>query len=439
MTTIDDIFLIPHRRKFLLHAPRHGVTSLINASTAAEVRQGLVSGQVGDTSAAARRLLEPLFREPVPVPTRSGPFAPRTLSLLPTTDCNMRCLYCAPAAGAADAAYMPVEICRAALRYQADVVRRERLKCLMLYYFGGEPFVAWDLVRFCDAAGRELAGDLGVPFWSACTTNAFMAEDRARWVAQHLTFALVSMDGFPELHDHYRPTVTGKPTHQVVKQNLHVFQEEGMNYALRCSVDDVIVGRLAAITEYFCTEFRPVAINLEPLVQHGRCLETGLKTPEPAEFVRAIVEAGRVAREHGMPLKLTTAQTERMAQSNCEVADDNFVVAPDGLIATCYGANHRGSPHEADYAVGEIDRHTFAVSIDPAKVEKNRTYGVSNIPRCRGCFAKWHCSGGCRLFHTPPGSEEPENDMCKVTQKLTLWRILEHLTLYDEADQVSLN
>ena len=284
-----------------------------------------------------------------------------------------------------------------------------------------------------------MADELSVPFWSACTTNAFMAEDRARWVAQHLTFVLVSMDGFPELHDHYRPTRTGKPTHQVVERNLHVFREEGLNYALRCSVDDVIVGRLTEIVEYFCAKFKPVAVNLEPLVQHGRCLETGLKSPEPAEFVRAIVAAGRVAREHGVPLKLTTAQTERMAQSNCEVSNDNFVVSPDGLIAACFGANHRGSEYVADYAIGEIDRRTFTVTIDPSRVDKTRSYGVSNIPRCQGCFAKWHCSGGCRLFHTPPASKEPENDMCKVTQKLTLWRILEQLTMYDEADRVSLN
>ena len=76
------------------------------------------------------------------------------------------------------------------------------------------------------------------------------------------------------------------------------------------------------------------------------------------------------------------------------------------------------------------------VRIDPARVERVRSYKVSNIPRCQSCFAKYHCAGGCRVFHTPPFCTDPPNELCQMTQALTLWRILEYLRLFAEADRV---
>ncbi|HUJ10663.1 MAG TPA: radical SAM protein [Verrucomicrobiae bacterium] len=439
-SVLEDIFLVPFRDNFVLHAPLHGVTGFVNPTVAAELRAGLASGDLTGLSPQARPLGESLRRaNPIRPGERTGPFSPAYVSLLPTNDCNMRCLYCAPGAGSLDCSYMSPEVCEAALRFQAAVVRRDERKHLMVYYFGGEPFVAWKLVQFADVLGRELAAELGVPFRSACTTNAFMSETHARWVAQHLSFALVSMDGPADMHDFYRPTRSGKGTHEVVARNVRIFRDKGLPFALRCSVDEHTVKRLPEVVEYFCREFQPTKINLEPLIEHGRCLETGLRSPAPAEFVSGVVAAGRVARLWGVELKLTTAQTERLAQSNCMVAEDNFVVAPDGLVSACYGANHRGSLQAPDYAIGEVDVAEKAVRIDPAKLARVRSYGVANIPRCRRCFAKWHCSGGCRLFHTPPSCNAPPNQLCRVTQTLTLWRILMQLRLFEEADRVRLN
>jgi uncharacterized protein len=437
---LNDVFIVPHRERYLLHAPLHGVTSLLNPSAAAEMRRFLVSGSPAGLAPRTRALAEELLaRNGSPPAVPAGPFAPHQVSLLPTNDCNMRCLYCAPGAGSHDVTYMSREIADAALSYQATIVERNGYRSLMVYLFGGEPFVAWDLVQYCGARAVELAGKMSRPAWLACTTNAFMSPQRARWVAKHFAFVLVSLDGPAELHDHYRPSRGGGVTHRVVTRNLGIFDGEGLPYALRCSVDDRIVRRLPEIVEYFCRSFHPVAINLEPLILHGRSLETGLQSPSPSAFVNGVVAAGPVARAYRVGLKLTTAQTERIAQSNCAIAEDSFVVAPDGLVSACYGANHRGSEIAPDYAIGEVDPVSLTVHIDQARVDHVRTFAVANIPRCRSCFCKWHCSGGCRLFHTPPYSTEAPGPMCLVTQKLTLWRILDQLQLHDEADSVRLD
>lgn len=435
---LENIFLVPFEDKFLLHAPLHGVSSLLNAGVAGEIRESLAAGKVNGASALARPLIEALLLPASVSFSRTGEFAPSQVRLLTTNDCNLRCLYCAPDAGLGDRSYMPVEICELSLRYQADVVRRNRYDALEVYYLGGEPFVAWDLVQFCDETGRRLAGELGVRFGSACTSNAFLSEDQARWVARHLSLVMVSLDGPADIHDHYRLTQSGRGTHDVVTRTLHIFEAERLPYVLRCSVDDFMAERLPEIVEYFCQEFKPAAINIEPLYSEGRCRRSRLKLPEPAAFVRAVVSAGRIARQHRVKLKLNTANVEHLGESNCGVCEDSFTVSPDGVVSTCCGANHRRSPQVADYAIGEVDVAAKTVRIAPSRVERVRSYKVSNIPRCRNCFAKYHCSGGCRVFHTPPFCTDPPNELCQMTQKLTLWRILECLQLFAEADRVQL-
>src|ERR1035437_5298356 len=102
---LEEIYLVPFEDRFLLHAPLHGVTSLVNPPIATELRACLETGRLNGISATARPLGEALFEREARMPAiRTGPFSPGAVSLLPTLDCNLRCLYCAPGAGAPGAA-----------------------------------------------------------------------------------------------------------------------------------------------------------------------------------------------------------------------------------------------------------------------------------------------------------------------------------------------
>jgi len=327
-------------------------------------------------------------------------------------------------------------ICDAALQFQADVVKRKRLGQLGVNFFGGEPTQAWDIMQYAEDRGRQLSAELNVPFFATCTTNAVLSEGRARWIAKHLSFALISLDGPPNIQNTYRPAKSGEGTHDIVLRTLRIFQDEGFPFALRCSVATGIVERIPEIVEYFCTEFRPEVINFEPLVMHGRCLQTGLQAPTATAFVNGIIRGGRIARLHGVELKLFTAQTDTVAQSPCGVSEDNFIVCPDGLVVSCYNATSRRAPDAPDFAIGEVDELAGVVRIDPEKLKRVRSYRVAEIPRCEKCFAKWHCAGGCRLYQTPPRCTEPPGTMCALTQRLTLWRLLEHLHHFELADRM---
>lgn len=436
---LNEIHLVPVNGKVLLHAPLHGVSALINTKAGVSLQNALDTGRKDDLPAVLNDLWERLDQPPSPIPgPYSGSFAPRQLGLLPTNDCNLRCVYCAVSAGHSDRTFMSTEICDAALDYQADTVRRNGFKSLAVALFGGEPFFHRPVVEQCAQKGRKIADELGVSFLFTGDTNAFMGPAYAKWIARNLTYLLISLDGPARIQNRYRPAIGGGKTYDTVARNVEIFQDNGLPFALRSSVSAEVARHLPEIAEHFCEKFSPEKINFEPLVITGRCVDNRLKSPHPSDFVNGVVQAGKVARAHGVGIKLSTAQPESIECSNCPVARDHFVVAPDGLVAGCYAANHKGSEHSEEYAIGRFDPVQGSIIIDRQQAERLRSYGVENIPRCADCFCKWHCAGGCRLHHTPAFSTAPPNAYCLITQRLTVWRLLSNMGLYGEADRITL-
>ena len=434
-----DIFFEFYRDKCLVYAPLRNVAAWVNRTAGEMLQQSLGNALPGVLPVALEPLREQLAQTPRKPPAPpEGTFAPRQVSFLPTNGCNMRCLYCAPAAGDRDTGVMPLEVCEAGLRYQAEVVQRFNYGSLTVSLFGGEPFCAWDQVRYIVETGKRLADELARPFIITADTNAFMSPTKAHWAAQNMNYLVVSLDGPRSIHDLNRPSATGSGTYDAVARTLDIFAAEGLGYTLRCTVSAGMVDLLPEIAGHFCQRFRPRNMNFEPLMRTGRCLESDLKTPGIPQYVNAVVAAGKVAREHGVGLKFGMVRPERLDCSSCLVACDHLVLAPDGLAAACYAADHRESEYAPLFSLGAYDFETRTLRIDQKRVELMRSYAVHDIPRCQGCFCQWHCAGGCRIHHSPPYCTDAPGAMCAATRRLTLWRILQDMGLSAEADQIRL-
>ena len=432
----EDVFLIPCNDKFVLHAPLHGLSALLNKRAADALRASLRSDHAASAEPSVQQLVARISTPPASFKLENDKvFAPRQLGLLPTNDCNMRCSYCSVAAGHGNIDRMSEAVCEAALRFQAGVVEEHKLPAFEVNYFGGEPFFNWSLVTYCDGAGRKLADALGVPFCAACDTNGCMPADHARWVGRHMRFVVVSLDGAPVWHDAMRRDRNDKGTFETIARNLHIFEDEGLPYAIRCNVTAEMAGALPDIAEYLCETFHPRAINFEPVLAQGSCRDTDLSLADMPAFAHGVMAAGAVLRRHGVRTKLSMACPERVGPTNCGVAGDNCIVTPDGLVVACYAANHRHAPHAQTFAIGQVDLEARTLRIDANRVRKMRKFEAGHIPACQTCFCKWSCAGGCRLHHRPGETAEAEA-VCEATRTLTLWRVLEDLGQFAEADKL---
>ena len=425
----DELFLVPcGAEAFLLHAPLRHISALVNRTVADEIRNTFQTGATDKLSPCARSLLARLRTAPrACLQPLSGDYAPEHMDLFVTNDCNMRCRYCLAAAGESPPAYMTTDICRTALDFYVETIRRSGRKAMKLVYLGGEPLLAYDVLRFANEYGRHLAGRHGLSFESELTTNGFMSEYRARWMAQNLSHVIVSMDGPPECHDQYRRDLSGRGTHTVVDRTIRILQNEGTPFALRCSVDADRISLLVSMVSFMVRQYRPREVAIEPVLEDGRCIAQRIRSPDPRSFIREAIKAAEIAIAAGVEVVFRNSQPDLLLLSHCSLARDPFVVTCDGYVSACCRIETRQTNGSDQYIMGRLCCDSGCVEMDRARVTDMRSRHVNALATCDTCFAKWHCGGGCRLLQTKAFCGEMKGYLCRITRDLTLWGILKRL------------
>ena len=155
-----------------------------------------------------------------------------TYTILPTTGCNARCVYCFEQ-GVPVRSMSPETADRV-----VDFICKTRQKdAVKLKWFGGEPLCASGIIsRIC--LGLQIRG---VEYTSAITTNGslftpdMICEAVELW---HLKRAQVSMDGAREDYEkkkrYIRPDLHN---YDVVMENIRLLAEAGVDVAIRCNSD----------------------------------------------------------------------------------------------------------------------------------------------------------------------------------------------------------
>jgi len=96
-----------------------------------------------------------------------------------------------------------------------DFMLREGRRPVSLWWFGGEPLVAWDIIEKFVAAAKKRKLKIGMypgaDIRFGLTTNLVgLTEKRARWLGKHQFGILCSIDGVEEKHDRYRVYPDGR-------------------------------------------------------------------------------------------------------------------------------------------------------------------------------------------------------------------------------------
>ncbi len=144
---------------------------------------------------------------------------PRTLDLIvmPTEDCNFRCVYCYETF--AKKAMSPAVRKRLKAFLRSTIPNLDHLR---LAWFGGEPLLAFPIMVEIAEYARSLCDAFAVHFESSITTNAYLldAEKIDFLQATHCRNYQITLDGMQETHDRTRPLREGGKTFEVIWSNL---------------------------------------------------------------------------------------------------------------------------------------------------------------------------------------------------------------------------
>ena len=138
------------------------------------------------------------------------------LIVLPTEQCDFRCTYC----------YEAFEIGKMNKRIQEAVCRlierRNDLRYLYLSWFGGEPLVAFDVVKKIGGFAHEHCERNAIEYSANMTTNGYLL-DRERAIAlldQKVEGFQISFDGDRDAHDRTRIRANGRGSFDRILKNL---------------------------------------------------------------------------------------------------------------------------------------------------------------------------------------------------------------------------
>jgi uncharacterized protein len=356
------------------------------------------------------------------------------LTLITTSDCNLRCRYCFANAGDTRIV-MPEAVALAAVRY---AVRKAVGRHLLISFFGGEPSLTPKLIEQVVAYAKEVtigSEVKGVRF--NITTNGVMGQSMLEFLLENDFFLTISMDGVPMVQDHQRPFKYGGPSSPRVEQTIARLVEHDREFMIRATVTDYSVGHLVSAVEYL-NSLGVRNFHCEPINLAGRAiLETKgqpMARPRAEDFIQNLASAITRAGELGMEI-LNSSYMNLLQPSVhfCDGVGGNRVsVSYTGDVTTCLEVQGGCHPTADSFIVGGYDPDTDEIAIDLAR--RQRICGTPITGQnacCSNCFAIHICGGGCpiRNYHMTGDKDRVDPFRCQVIKAILPFVI----ALFDQA------
>lgn len=300
---------------------------------------------------------------------------------------------------------------------------------------GGEPtLLGLDFYRRAVAlqakygAGRRISNSF--------QTNGVLLDDEwCTFFRQHHFLIGLSLDGPADIHNAYRLTKGGKPTHKLVMRALALLQKHGVDYNVLACVNRQSAQEPQKVYDFLC-EAGVQFIQFIPVVERQAGTweaKAGLSLHGPGSESAAegVTEWSVRPRAYG---EFLTAVFERWIQRdvgtvfvmNIEWAFANFVGVPGAVChhqPTCGRSvvvEHNGDVYACDhyvypkYHLGNLHHHTFADMID---VPAQQQFGQDKYARlplaCKQCDVLKACWGGCPRHRFMPGNDGDINYLCE--------------------------
>jgi uncharacterized protein len=319
------------------------------------------------------------------------------ITVLPTFNCDLNCSYCFTRFyNYSRFGVMNKETARATLEFAKKNVAEGGL----IWFFGGEPTVAWDVVKFFVEEVRSQ----GLKFRLGMTTNGYLLdEERLNYLAEKTgkTFGFLwSMDGTKELHDRFRVLPGGKGTWDVVFRNFKLAEKIfGRQPQVRWTFGPGTITGIAEAVKQYVEEYRIHVIAL------GAVFEAEWSENDYAEFRREMEKLRAYLigwYRRGIPVNLMPVRDGIVyftgatgLNDRCGLGLHDVGIMPNGDIAPC----HRfcDSLAESDeMKIGDVFN-----GINREKAELIQRKWVSLLPiseepeLCKTCVARPFCNGGC--------------------------------------------
>lgn len=311
-------------------------------------------------------------------------------------DCNLACRYCFAEEGEYHGrrALMTYEVGTKALDYL--IANSGKRRNLEVDFFGGEPLMNWKVVKDLVAYGREQEKKFDKKFRFTLTTNGVLLNDEIQEFAnKEMDNVVLSLDGRKEVNDLMRPFRNGKGSYDLIVPKFQKLAESRNQdkYYIRGTFTRNNLDFTKDVLEFADLGFEQISI--EPVVAE----DTDSYAIREEDIPQICAEYDKlakvmIAREkegtgfnffHFM-LDLEGGPCVAKRLSGCGSGTEYLAVTPWGDLYPC----HQFVGNEA-FLMGTVDDGV----VKPEIADEFRGCSVYTKEKCKSCFAKFYCSGGC--------------------------------------------
>ena len=289
-------------------------------------------------------------------------------------DCNLACKYCFADEG----------------EYHGQ--KRE----LMSLEVGKQAMMNFDVVKEIVAYGRSKEKAANKNFRFTLTTNGMLLNDEViDFCNREISNVVLSLDGRKEINDMMRPTRNGKGSYDIIVPKFQKFVEKrgDKSYYVR----GTFTRNNLDFTKDFelMTELGFKEISIEPVVTPDEndyaIREEDLPTifeqydKLAVDLIRRQKEGKPVTFFH-YKLDLNGGPCVYKRLSGCGSGTEYLAVTPTGDLYPC----HQFVGHD-EFKLGDVFHGVERNDI----VEEFKLCNVYAKDKCKDCFARFYCSGGC--------------------------------------------
>ena len=351
-------------------------------------------------------------------------------------DCNLACRYCFAEEGEYHGrrALMSFEVGKKALDFL--IANSGSRKNLEVDFFGGEPLMNWQVVKDLVKYGREQEKLHNKKFRFTLTTNGVLLNDEImEFCNREMSNVVLSLDGRKEVNDKMRPFRNGTGSYDLIVPKFQKFAEKrgDRDYFVRGTFTHNNLDFSKDVLHFADLGFKKMSVepvvapDEEPYAIKEADLPQILEEYDrlAAEYVKRHKEGRGFTFFHFM-LDLTQGPCVAKRLSGCGSGTEYLAVTPWGDLYPC----HQFVGNE-DFLLGNVDTGVTNTAV------RDELCNVYAKDKCRDCFARFYCSGGCAAnsynFH---GSITDAYDIgCEMQKKRIECAIMIKAALADGSDE----
>ncbi|MFL0194390.1 thioether cross-link-forming SCIFF peptide maturase [Clostridium sp. WILCCON 0269] len=323
----------------------------------------------------------------------------KALCLNVAHDCNLKCKYCFADEGEykGDRILMPAHIGKKAIDFVID--KSGPRKNIEVDLFGGEPLMAFQCIKEIVEYAKEQESKHNKKIRFTMTTNALMLNDDIMdYIDKNMGNIVLSIDGRKEVNDKIRIRTDGSGTFDSILpkiKNMVKIRDKSKQYYVRGTFTRENTDFFEDVK--FLMEEGFEEVSVEPVVlpydnplslREEDLPDIYSQYDKLCEKMLKLTRQGKKFKFYHFNIDITGGPCIYKRISGCGAGHEYVAVTPQGDIYPC----HQFVGNKA-FKMGNLE------DLDNLKQDIGHEFKASHVyskPKCRECWARFYCSGGCQ-------------------------------------------